>query len=71
MRYVKEQEYLTGFISSLMERGVEETLARDMMTGDAEMETLELAEDLDLAAGDVALVTRTVGGRLAVRRAEP
>ncbi len=51
--------------------GVEETLAPDMATGDAEMETLELAEDLDLAAGDVALITRAAGGMLAVRRAEP
>jgi len=46
-------------------------IAGDMAAGDAEMETLELAEDLDLAAGDVALITRAEGGRLAVRRAEP
>ncbi len=42
-----------------------------MATGDAEMETLELAGDLNLAAGDVALITRAAGGMLAVRRAEP
>jgi hypothetical protein len=51
--------------------GVEETLARDVAAGDAEIETLELADDLDLAAGDVALITRAAGGMLAVRRAEP
>lgn len=40
-------------------------------TGEAPVEALELAEDLDLAAGDVALITRGEGGRLVVRRSEP
>jgi hypothetical protein len=39
--------------------------------GDAPVEALELAEDLDLADGDVALITRSEVGRLVVRRAEP
>ncbi len=39
--------------------------------GDAPVEALELTEELDLAAGDVALITRAADGRLTVRRAEP
>jgi len=39
--------------------------------GDAPVEALELAEDLDLADGEVALITRSEDGKLVVRRAEP
>ncbi len=38
---------------------------------EAPVEALELTEELDLADGDVALITRSDDGRLAVRRAEP
>ncbi|MEJ2339921.1 MAG: hypothetical protein P8Y15_13680 [Gemmatimonadales bacterium] len=40
-------------------------------TGHAPTEALELAEDVDLADGDVALITRSEAGKLVVRRAEP
>lgn len=40
-------------------------------TGEAPAEELQLAENLNLAAGDVALITRARDGRLVVRRAEP
>jgi hypothetical protein len=43
----------------------------DASAGDAAVETLELVEDLDLADGDVALITRSEDGKLVVRRAEP
>ena len=39
--------------------------------GEAPVEALELAEELDLADGDVALITRSEDGRLVVRRSEP
>jgi hypothetical protein len=40
-------------------------------TGDVPVEALQLAEDLYLADGDVALITRSEDGGLEVRRAEP
>ena len=39
--------------------------------GEAGTEALELADDLDLTAGDVVLITRAEDGRLVVRRTEP
>ncbi len=54
-----------------MEISLTPEVGREASAGDAPVETLELAEDLDLADGDVALITRSEDGKLVVRRAEP
>jgi len=54
-----------------MEISLTPEVGREASAGDAPLEALELAEDLDLADGDVALITRSKDGKLVVRRAEP
>lgn len=54
-----------------MEISLTPDVGGEASTGNTPMETLELAEDLDVADGDVALITRSEAGKLVVRRAEP
>jgi hypothetical protein len=54
-----------------MEISLTPEVGGEASAGDAPVETLELAEDLALADGDVALITRSEAGKLVVRRAEP
>ncbi len=53
-----------------LEITLEPEVGVEPLSGDAPV-ALELAEDLDLSDGDVALITRSEDGRLVVRRAEP